>query len=86
MTVSKAIQICHKNKLYIYPRLSFISNGLFHAYIYVSNTPDHENKKQNEHKKIDKRISVNPKAKEREGFKELNNSISKTYVYYAKKC
>lgn len=85
MNLNEAMNICHKNKVFIYPRLEFINSGVFYACVYISNEPDSNNKNINNHNKIDKRILVSPSKKDNKGFQELNEALSKTYIFYANK-
>ena len=75
MNIGKAMQICHKNNIHIYPIGEFKSNTMFVFYVSVNG------------KKIPvkepKKIIV--RTKQNKPYKELNDAITKSYIFYAKK-
>ena len=71
MNISKAMKICHDNNVKVYPKGELININVYKFYIYRNDF------------KINKSITVRPKQKD--GFKELNEAIEKTYIFYAKK-
>ena len=85
MTIYEAVKICHQNKIFIYPRLTLVNDNMYHAYIYTSETPDSAYKSDADHVKINKKINVLPRAKNKQGFKDLNEAVKKTYLFYAEK-
>ena len=71
MQIYKAMQICLNNNIKISPKGKYMSSSLYLYEILVNG------------KELNKKIKVKPKQKD--GYKDLNEALTNTYIYYAEK-